>query len=254
MPRIGRVSPLDTPVLSAAYFQADTIKGYRFWDQTGVVANHYVDRFQTIEYIAPGTLVCARPRDPGDDLGEVRVNPHAIWLSFRERSALDHIAREASGQVDWIARACDVTDFSRLGLRVLLLWPANGSEEVVDLLASTFMQVQRQGWQEFGDIVGGEFALFLTSDRLAIRVSFSPIQNVTTSWSARAPGSNVQAPSESVIPPERRLPDFALQMDVDLADNNPADPLDPRHHLERSIRMLETKLIPHVATILTGGA
>lgn len=244
---------MDTPVLSAAYFQADTIKGYRFWDQTGVVANHYVDRFQTIEYVAPGTLVCARPRDPGDDLGEVRVNPHAIWLSFREQSALDDIAREASRQVDWIARACDVSDFSRLGLRVLLLWPANDAQEVVDLLTSTFMQVQRQGWQEFGDIVGGEFALFLSSDRLAIRVSFSPVQNVTTSWSARAPGSNGQTPRETVIPLERRLPDFALQMDVDLADNNPADPLDPLRHLERSIGLLEKKLIPQVAAILEGG-
>jgi len=229
------------------FFQADTVKGYRFWDETGLIANKYADRFQIINYgNVQGTLTCAAPRDHGDHLTELRISPYNIWLAYGPRVSWVTVRQETAKEVDWIARAIGVTQFSRLGLRTSLLWPGDDQDQITDLLITRILHTEEKHWSTLGNVTGGNFILFFTSSRLAGRLEISPVMNVRREERVTLPGQDVTLPPAGVEP----LPDFALNVDIDLADTRPGDSVDVKPHLNRSVEYIESVLTPFITRLL----
>lgn len=249
---MSRYGVVDEPVLAAAFFQANTIKGYRFWDEAGTIANKYTDRFTSVEYGPASTLICGAPRDADEALRELQVSPTVIWLSFQERVPDRTVQQVTSSEVDWIARAAGISDFSRLGLRVTLLWPGNDLDYVNNLVSSRFLHTNDDRWYALGRVDGGSWTAVLSVDPLTVRVAIRAVQNMTTSWSAYMPSAGASTPPP--LPPHRRLPDYAVALDVDLADSHHATLLDIKSHLSRSFQFLQEKLVPFVSAILRDGA
>jgi len=233
---------LDKPVVSAVFFQADTIRGYRFWDETGVLANEYSTRFQSVNYGPPGVLYCSNPKDPGDMLLELRVSPSNIWLSYRAGISLARVQQESGRLVDWIARAIYVTQFSRLGLRVHMLWGSASLDQVIGKLRSRVLQTQHQGWDDLGNVTGGALTADVTRDRLTARFSLAPVQNVETQIQTKVPG--IEPPP---VIPEIQLPDYSIMLDVDVVDNHTTDSIDVKPYLGQAIAFIDNRLVPFVA-------
>lgn len=233
---------LDKPIVSAVFFQADTIRGYRFWDEAGVLANEYSKRFQSVNYGSPGVLYCSNPKDPGDILLELRVGPSNIWLSYRAGVLLGRVQQESARLVDWIARAIYVTQFSRLGLRVHMLWGNASLDQVMGQLRSRVLQTQNQGWDSLGNVTGGALTVDVTRDRLTARFSLAPVQSVQTQIQTKVPG--IEQPP---VIPEVRLPDYSIMLDVDVVDNHTTDSIDIKPYLSQAIAFIDSRLVPSVA-------
>lgn len=232
---------------SAVTFQADTVKGYRSWDEAGLIANKYSDRFQTVDNVSVrNTLRCADPRDPTDFMTELHVSPSNIWLAYRARVPWVTVRQETAPVVEWIARAISVSQFSRLGLRVTLLWEGNDRDHVLDMLLSSVLQVRQNKWTELGDAQGAELVVFLTRENLGVRVGISPVVNVRREERVTVPGIKPILPIQGEAP----LPDYALSVDVDLADTRITDSVDVKPHINRSVEYIQTDFLPHIARML----
>jgi len=232
--------------VASVSFQANTVKGFRFWDEAGLIANKYVDRFRAINYgNIPQTLVCAAPSDPGDYMMELRVSPYNIWIAYRAMVSWVTVRQETSRDVAWIARAIDVTQFSRLGLRVSLLWHGQDREHVVNTLLSQALNVHEQDWAQVGRATGGELVVHLEHDKLAVRLWMSPVVNVRREQHVTIPGSEPPPHMEEEI-----LPDFAISVDADLADTRITESVDVMPHLNRSVKYLQESLIPFISRML----
>ncbi|HZU11773.1 MAG TPA: hypothetical protein VFB58_02960 [Chloroflexota bacterium] len=234
------------PVVLSVFFQANTVKGYRFWDEAGLLANKYVERFRRIDYGSiPHTLTCAVPADPADWLTELRVSPHSIWLSYRAHVPWVTVRQETSGQVDWIARAIGVTQFSRLGLRINLLWEQEGQEQAVEAVLSRILHIQERGWSQLGTATGGSIVETFTADHLEGRIEISSVMNVQREERLLVGGEPAQA-----TPELDDLPSFGVNVDVDLARHGSIESLDVKPHLNRSVKYIENVLTPFMTRLL----
>jgi len=236
------------PVMSAMFFQADFVKGYRFWDETGLLANSFVGRFQAIDYRGdprPPSLVALNPSDPADVLLEVRINPLNAWFSLRPNISWTIVRVEIERAIDYIARTIAVTQFSRLGLRINLLWGRDSIEEVVEIQRSRIMRVQ--DWGTVGEVIGGELVVNIKDDRLTARIAVSAVQNVQTLFATRMPGQTIQPPA-----PDVEQPGYAVLLDVDIVDNALSDSINVNPFLNRSIQMLEEKIEPYMFNLIEG--
>jgi len=248
--RIGRgreiTMVLEPPIVSTVFVQANTVQGFRFWDETGVLANRFAERFRSVTYA--DALRCVQPLDPLDPLLELRITTHSIWLAFRPGVSWTTVRQEASSLVEWIARGIHVTQLSRIGLRVTVLWGGNESEQVNQAYRDHIIQAQSVGWTELGEFGGGELVIQLQFDHITARVSVSTVKNVETKIHTRVPGIEIPEPS-----PDVERPDYAIQLDVDFADERLLHSIDIKPHLNRSIELLQERLIPFIDRITERG-
>jgi len=239
---------VSAPTTSAIFFQADTVKGFKFWDETGLLANSYVGRFQSIDFrpdFRPPSLIALSPTDPADPILELRINVQNIWLSIRPTLSWPTVRQEIVRMVDYISRAISVTQFSRLGLRINLLWSGESLEQVINIQRSRILRVQ--DWGAVGEVTGGEFVVNLKSDRLTARVAINAVQNVQTLFATRMPGQILEPPV-----PDTSRPDYALMLDIDLVDSSPSDSINVNPHLNRAIHLLDDKVVPYISNLIMG--
>lgn len=240
--------PLSKPVTGRVFIQADTILGYQFWDHAGVVANRLAQRFQSVGFDQSRSgLTCFAPSDLQDKLLEVRVSPQQIWLGYRE--GVDHttVRQESAELIDWIARAINVSRFSRLGLRLSIYWGGESEDEVVAIVRDRVVRSQEAGWSEVGAVGSGELVIHLTSELLGVRAALSAARNVLTEITTRFPGIDaVEAPKPQI------LPEYSVVLDADLYDNRTTDSIDVKPHIGRSLEFFDRKLLPFVSKLVVG--
>ena len=226
------------PYAVGIFFQANTVKGYEAWDKTGVVANELSTRFAKISY-GPLGLVCESPVDPKDYLLQVRVNVQHILLSFLPRARFDTIQRESVNRVEWIAKATNVTEFSRLGLRTQLIWGRESEEQASHEIRDRFLSVQMHGWSALGVVQSGELALNVEIEDLIARVALQPAKRNPDEKTA----SNL----------EESAPEFGIMLDVDIAKNGNTYYTDLQSYFRRCERVLYEHIIPHIERQFEGG-
>jgi hypothetical protein len=98
-------------------------------------------------------------------------------------------------------------------------------------------------------MTGGDLVLYLTHGRLTARVEISPVMNVLQEQRLTVPGERSAQPPSDI----EALPDFALSVDVDLADTHVTDSLDVKPHLNRCVQYLQETLVPWVTELLQRG-
>lgn len=240
---------LNPPIITDVFFQADTVKGYRFWDETGVLANEFSDRFHVVNFASPQGLTCSLPKSTTDHLLALRVNTANIWLSHRPDAGWTTIRQETPRLIEKIARAIYVTRFSRLGLRVTLLFGGKSLDDVHDIQRTRILKVHDGGWNALGTVSSGEIVINVDSHHLGARIAVDTVQIQTTEYMTRAAGS------EPATRPDRPdYPDFALRLDVDLVDKSPWESLDVKPHINHSVDYLNEQIIPFISNMAMEGS
>lgn len=119
--------------LHTAYVQANTIKGYRYLDLSGVVLNRIGEHYNEVGIdLSGGTL-----SKPKDDLlpRAIRFSSGHIWLHYSEPESLAQVVDSAPEWIRGIAENLEVTKFSRLGLRIVYFLPSKDWHEDTQGLA-----------------------------------------------------------------------------------------------------------------------
>lgn len=108
-------SNLDKTQLHAVFVQANTIKGHRYLDLSGVVVNRIGGLYDEIT-IDPGGCLMRKPKDAKDPYA-IRFSTDRIWLHYVQLNSLAFVVDTAPEWIGGIAKDIEVTRFSRLGLR-----------------------------------------------------------------------------------------------------------------------------------------
>ena len=246
--------PLSPPIVTGVFFQADTVKGYRFWDETGVLANHFADRFHSVSFSTPEGLVCTLPKHPDDHIQALRINTANIALAFRPDTDWDRhgaawvaVRQETPKLVDWIARATYVTRFSRLGLRVILLYGGEALDVVHAVQRSAILKLQNTDWSSLGTITTGDLVLSIEAHHLMARIALDTVQVQGTARLVSTPGT------PQAMPDLPNIPDVAVRLDADLVDKSPGESIDVKPHLNHAITYLYERVVPFVTQRVSGG-
>ncbi len=105
---------MDDLRLVKAFFQLDTVRGYRYIDDAGRIINKYEVEFP--EAIVAG-LQGLRMANSGATVEELKVSSHKIWLSFNRPATPAYVSDNAIRIGRDIAKMIAVTHASRFGLR-----------------------------------------------------------------------------------------------------------------------------------------
>jgi len=111
----------DKQRLHAVFVQANTIKGYRYLDLSGVVLNRIADRYREFT-IDPGGCIMRDPKDAKDPYA-IRFSSDRIWLHYVPVESLKYVLDTAPEWISSIAKDIDVRRFGRLGLRCQFFAP-----------------------------------------------------------------------------------------------------------------------------------
>ncbi len=109
--------------LHNVFVQANTIRGYRYLDLSGVVLNRIAKNY--VRYaIEPSGCVLIEPNDSHVPYS-VRFSSERIWLQYRDIESLNHVVDTAPEWIRSIAQDVQVNRFSRLGFRSVYFIPSN---------------------------------------------------------------------------------------------------------------------------------
>lgn len=118
--------------LHQVFVQANTIKGYRYLDLSGVVLNRISNLYEEFG-IDPGGCLLQYPKDAKNPYA-IRFSPDRIWLHYVPIESLAYVVDTAPEWISSIAKDIEVSRFSRLGLRSEFFLPCTNIAK-----ASTFL-------------------------------------------------------------------------------------------------------------------
>jgi hypothetical protein len=104
--------------LTDVFFQVNTIKGHRYLDDAGKIMNRWDSEFPNKDVGIVGLLM----RNPDTMLRELRVDSRTIWIHFSLPERLRQVAELSVGITTEICGILEVTQFSRVGLRIQLIY------------------------------------------------------------------------------------------------------------------------------------
>ena len=104
--------------LSDAFFQANTIKGYRYLDEAGKIMNRWDSEFASKDVGVQGLLM----QNPDAMMRQLRVDNRTIWIHFGMADRLRQIIELSVNTTTEICGILDIKQFSRLGLRIQFIY------------------------------------------------------------------------------------------------------------------------------------
>ena len=119
--------------LHTAFVQANTIKGYRYLDLSGVVLNRVAEHYENFT-VEPAGCALRNPKNENDPFA-IRFGPDRIWLQYISLDSLQLVVDTAPEWINGIATDIEVTQFSRLALRVRFF---TSSDRIVEATARLF--------------------------------------------------------------------------------------------------------------------
>jgi len=144
-------------IISDAFVQANTIKGFRFLDHAGVIMNRWIEEFPTHQVDPNGLHMEAKD----SVLREFRVNTDRIWLRFSFPETVQFVARQAQSMITEICNMLGVKDCRRVGMRLQYIAGVTAPNEAMIQLASKFLLPEwvnsiktSESTDAFGVIVG----------------------------------------------------------------------------------------------------
>ena len=225
------------PFFAAFFFQANTVKGFEAWDKAGFIANAHRERFQNVIY-GPLGLILSKPTDAQDHLLEMRVDPQIIHLTFSAETAWDDVIREAARRTEWITRAISVTTFSRLGLRLYLVWPASTKIAAGHLARACIYGESESRWSGLGVIGNSELTIEAEADTLKLKLSLKAVER------AQADPQDPDAVSADWIFRNTRFPEYGVMMDADVYSIRTRSSVDVQSFLRSCRDYITDRIIP----------
>lgn len=230
--------------LADAFFQVNTIKGYRMLDTVGLIVNDFEDRFRVIQVPpdwATNGITMSQPVDPLDNFVEARIGPRVIWLHFGSRTGWTEIRQEIPKVVERITTIANVRGYSRQGLRTMLAYPLTDVEGAVRRLVRVAYNSEVVPWEQVGSPLVTTLQSRLQIGHLKANVNIRPVKRVTESESDELldERSVVVSPSEA-----SEFPEMALLLDTDIYDDRRTSTLVVKPLLNNAVDILEDKIAP----------
>lgn len=190
-------------VIANAYFQANLIKGWRYLDDAGKIANRWLDQFSVITVGVDGLVM----RNPDATLREIQVSVHRIWLAFSTPDTIRLVCDQSAKVCTEISDMIDVSSYKRLGVRLQYLRPMPDAESCQRLVSNNLVPDSfRNSLKAMGlDLHSADANMDLRDSKLKVRLSISSVK--------RAP-----KPSK----PDK-LPDIGVMFDIDLYQDEQTD-------------------------------
>ncbi len=189
-----RETGVDKCQLRKAFVQANTIKGYRYLDLSGVVLNKIGERYNQ-GGIDPDGCLLTDPKDSKDPRS-IRFTANRIWLHYEPIESLAHVIDTAPEWIESIAKEFLVTRFSRLGLRVEYFAPCadivRASAELSKKISGDIFQsaISEVGDRDDADV---EYRVRVPLDNLTVGI------RVATQKIARPPQTALDYPSDGLV-------------------------------------------------------
>ena len=233
-------------ILAGAFFQAETLKGYRYLDTAGQIMNDLDDRFEQMTVSVEG-LTATRPVDPLDHLRAVRVSPERIWLQYGPRTGWTELRQEASALVERLATAMRIKGYSRQGLRTQLLYPVDDLDEVVRRFAGRVHNADIVRWDVLGEVFLAGVSVRIRSGNLKASVTVRPVRRLDAPIRGRAVGEDeLLVPSAEDAP----LPDTGLLFDADIYDDRQTPTIQVKPLINHAFEMLRDRLTPFAGRVI----
>lgn len=125
-------------LLHNLYFQANTIHGYRFFDDSGRILNSFADFYEEVGNGLDGVKL-SLPKPDSNMPWAIRVDSQRIWFQYLNPDSLQESLRQIVGLVRDIARILEVQRHSRLGLRCEYYFPTPRDSVLTQQLGRTFV-------------------------------------------------------------------------------------------------------------------
>lgn len=183
-------------VVANAYFQANLIKGWRYLDDAGKIANRWLDQFTETTVGIDGLIM----RNPDATLRELQVSVDRIWLAFSTPDTIRLVCDQSAGICTEISDIIDVGSYKRLGIRLEYLHRMPDIESCQRLASSNLVPDSfRNSLKAMGlDLHSADASMNLYDSKLKARLSIRPARRV-------------RKPSK----PDK-LPDIGVMFDIDL--------------------------------------
>jgi hypothetical protein len=120
--------------LRSVFFQANTIHGFTFFDDSGKILNLYVDNYQRWTNGLDG-LKLTEPKADSDVPDTVQVTPDRVWFQYLEQSSLGSKLSQMAAMLVDISRILKVDEYSRLGLRASYFFSTPPDSDLARLAA-----------------------------------------------------------------------------------------------------------------------
>lgn len=190
-------------VVANAYFQANIIKGWRYLDDAGKIANRWLDQFTETSVGIDGLIM----RNPDAILRELRVSVDRIWLAFSTPDTIRLVCDQSAKICTEISDIIDVDSYKRLGIRLEYLHGMPDTKSCERLVSSNLVPDSfRDSLKAAGlDLHSADTNINLYDSKLKVRLSIRPVRR------ARKPSK-----------PDK-LPDIGVMFDVDLYQDEQTD-------------------------------
>ena len=190
-------------VVANAYFQANLIKGWRYLDDAGKIANRWLDQFTETTVGIDGLIM----RNPDATLRELQVSVDRIWLAFSAPDTIRLVCDQSAKICTEISDIIDVTSYKRLGTRLEYLHPMPDAESCQRLVSGNLVPISFQNSLKATglDLDSAEVNMNLYDSKLKVRLSIRPAKR------ARKPSK-----------PDK-LPDIGVMFDIDLYQEEQTD-------------------------------
>ncbi len=236
------------PSNADAFVQVNVVEGEGYLDVRGALVRQFSSQFNSwVETNENGsTLHFTDPSDPGQSVQELKIGHQNIWLHFGELASDVAIRQQSSTIVDEACALMQVTHLSRQGLRVYKVFPSPSVQEAVASVRRRIVP-DAVGWQLLGEVSTAATTVQVVAGRLKASIQVRPVQRVTAQLTVSGSGAS---PLPQKLLENDPPPPFGILLDVDLFDDIRSESRDPKPHLNRALRFLSEKLVPHIAALL----
>ena len=128
-------------LLSAAFVQINTIKGYRCLDDAGKIMNRWDEEFPAKRVGADGLDMS----NDGDVLRAIKVTVDRIWLHFVSPQHANSVVKHASVVLAEMCGVMEIQECRRIGMRLQYVRAAPNLSDAVKGLANALLGSE---WQE----------------------------------------------------------------------------------------------------------
>jgi hypothetical protein len=164
-------------IIANAYFQANLIKGWRYLDDAGKIANRWLDQFSETSMGIDGLIM----RKPGATLRELQVSVERIWLAFSAPDTVRFVCDQSAKICTDISDVIDVNSYKRLGIRLQYIY---GMPDIESCQTLSRKLVSHSAWDSLKaaglDLSSAEVSMNLRYSELKLKLSISSVKRVVT--------------------------------------------------------------------------
>lgn len=187
---------MPSDLLVDAFFQADTIRGYRYLDDAGKIMNRWDSFFPEKSVGLEGLTMTNK----GAVMRQLRVDARTIWLHLHIPDNIQQVESLVHDTATGVSEIIAVEQFRRIGLRLQFVYGVQSADAAIPFVVQNLYGVQ---WLRKNDLLfwknkGFEFMVPLPADGISVNLRVSLVRR------------------DPKTPVRKNIPIEAIMIDLDL--------------------------------------